>query len=53
MSIVPMSQLSSSDCRELGNNILPRRKNRVTRRWLRDPRWLGRLHRKPRIIPAP
>ncbi|MCL2647943.1 MAG: hypothetical protein FWD61_13170 [Phycisphaerales bacterium] len=53
MSIVLMSQLSTSDCRELGNNILPRRKSRVARRWLRDPRWLDRLHHKPRVIPAP
>ena len=53
MSIVLMSQLSNNDCRSLGNNILPHKKDRVARRWLRDPRWLDRLHRKPRVIPAP
>ncbi|MCL2648184.1 MAG: hypothetical protein FWD61_14435 [Phycisphaerales bacterium] len=46
MSIVLMSQLSSSDCRELGNNILPDGKSRVVRRWLRDPRLIARRYRK-------
>ncbi|MCL2648367.1 MAG: hypothetical protein FWD61_15380 [Phycisphaerales bacterium] len=53
MSIVPMSQLSIGDCRELGNNILPDGKSRAARRWLRDPRLIARRHRKPVRLTRP